>query len=119
MAGFGLFIGFGQAARGREVGASKIFGEAMAYYAGLKERGEIESYEVGILEAHGGELGGFILLRGDPERLARVRGSAEFQRITLRASAVVDDIGVISALLDSEAARYVGEANAITADLIG
>lgn len=119
MAGFGLFIGFGQPARGREVAASKVFGEAMAYFAGLKDRGEIESYEVGILEAHGGDLGGFILLRGDAERLARLRGSADFQRITLRASAVVDDVGVISALLDGEAARYVGDSNAVTADLTG
>jgi hypothetical protein len=117
MSGFGLFVGFGAPARGREVQASTVFGEVMAYYASLKASGEIESYEVAILESHGGELGGFILLRGDPERLARIRASAEFSRLIVRGGFAVDHVGVVSALLDAEAARFVGEANGLTADL--
>jgi len=35
--------------------------------------GEIESFEMVLLEPHGGELGGFILLRGDQDKLARIR----------------------------------------------
>ncbi len=117
MADFGLFLGFGNPARGREDQANKVFGEAMAYTGALQKSGEVESLEVAILEAHGGDLGGFILLRGDRERLARVRASAEFERLILRAGFVVDHIGVVSALLGSEAARFVGQANSITADL--
>lgn len=117
MADFGLFIGFGAPARGREVQASKVFGEAMAYYGALQQSGDIEKIEVAILEPHGGELGGFIMLRGEPERLGRVRASAEFQRLTIRGGFAVDDIGVVSALLDGEAARYVSQANDATADL--
>ena len=117
MAGFGLFVGFGAPARGREVQASTVFGEVMAYYASLKASAEIESYEVAILEPHGGELGGFILLRGDPERLARVRASAEFGRLITRGGFAVDHVGVVSALIDAEAARFVGESNGLTSDL--
>jgi len=89
----------------------------MAYYGELKAKGEIESFEVAILEAHGGDLGGFILLRGEREKLAAIRASATFERFSLRASFAVDHIGFASALLDSEAARFVGQANDITADL--
>lgn len=118
MADFGLFVGFGAPAPGREVQASKVFGEAMAYFGALRQSGEIESMQVALLEAHGGDLGGFILLRGDRERLARARASAEFERLILRAGFVVDHVGVVSALLDGEAARFVGQANTVTADLI-
>lgn len=117
MADFGLFLGFGTPRPGREVQASKVFGEVMAYYAGLKQNGEVENVEVAILEVHGGDLGGFILLRGSQEQLGRVRASAEFQRLLLRGGFAVERIGVVSALLDGEAARFVGEANSITADL--
>jgi len=117
MSDFGLLIGWGALARGREVQATTVFGEAMAYYGELKAKGEIESLEVAVLEAHGGDLGGFILLRGDRDKLAAIRSSAAFQRILLRATFVADTVGAASVLLDNEAARFVGEANGITADL--
>ena len=117
MADFGIFIGFGIPVPGREIAAAKVFGESVAYYEELKATGEIESYTVGILEPHGGELGGFIILRGEAEKLARLRGSPRFQRQSLRAGFTVQDIGVVSVLLDSEAARFITTANDITADL--
>lgn len=117
MADFGLFLGFGAPARGREVQARKVFGEASSYFGTLQKSGELESVEVVILEAHGGDLGGFFLLRGDRESLARVRASAEFERLRLRAAFVVEHFGTVSALLDSEAARFVGQADTVTADL--
>ena len=117
MADFGLFVGFGAPRTGREVQASKVFGEVMAYYTGLRQSGAVESFEVAILEVHGGDLSGFILLRGSQEQLGRVRSSAEFQRLVTRGGFAVENVGVISALLNSEAARFVGEANSITADL--
>lgn len=117
MADFGLFIGFGAPRAGREIQASKVFGEVMAYYMGLKQSGQLEDVQVAILELHGGDLGGFIMLRGDQEQLGRVRASAEFQRLIVRGGFAVENVGVVSARLDAEAARWVGEANNITADL--
>lgn len=117
MSDFGLFIGFGTPARGREIQAATVFGEAKAYYGELKAKGEIESIEVAILEAHGGDLGGFILLRGDRAKLGAIRASAAFERFSLRAAFAVEHLGFASALLDGEAARFVGQANGVTADL--
>jgi hypothetical protein len=117
MANFGLFFGFGIPARGRETQAAKVFGEVLAYWNERKAAGDIESIEVAILEPHGGDLGGFILIRGEPQKLAQLRGSEEASRYNLRAGYAVEGFGVISALLDDEAARFVATANDITADL--
>ena len=95
----GLFVGFGQPVRGRERQATKVFGETVEYYSRLQQQGEIESFEPVLLEAHGGELGGFFLLRGEQDKLARVRGSEEFARLTLRAQLIADNIGIVGAVL--------------------
>ena len=90
-----LFIGWHQAARGRENAAVQVFGEAIAYYSGLAEKGEIESLETFFLESHGGDLGGFFLLKGDAAKLAAVRTSDAFTRLSVQAGLVVDGFGVV------------------------
>ena len=90
-----LFIGWHQPSRGREGKAVEVFGEAVAYYTGLQGQGEIESFEVVFLEPHGGDLGGFFLLRGDAGKLAAVRTSDAFNRLNTRAALVVDGFGVV------------------------
>ncbi len=99
MADAGIFVGWSQAARGRERQALQVFNEAVEYYSELARSGEIEGFEPVVLEAHGGDLGGFFLLRDEAERLARVRASEEFQRLVQRAGLVVDHFGVVNALL--------------------
>jgi hypothetical protein len=84
----------------------------------LQAAGEIESFETVILTAHGGDLGGFFLLRGDAERLGRLSMSPEFIRLVQRANAVVDRLGIVPANLDAQAVRLVGESYQATADLI-
>jgi hypothetical protein len=99
MADSGLFIGFGAPVRGRERQAINVFNEAFEYYSRLRQEGEIDSFEPVLLEPHGGELGGFFLLRGDKDNLARVRGSEEFERLTARAQLIVENLGTVSAYL--------------------
>jgi hypothetical protein len=99
MADSGLFVGFGLPVRGREQQAIKVFNETFEYYSRLQQEGEIESFEPVLLEPHGGELGGFFLLRGDKDKLARIRNSEEFERITVRGQLIVEHLGIVSALL--------------------
>ncbi|HXC83429.1 MAG TPA: hypothetical protein VNV62_16405 [Trebonia sp.] len=99
MADSALFIGFGFPVRGRERQAVNVFNESFEYYTRLQQEGEIESFEPVLLEPHGGELGGFFLLRGDRDRLAVIRGSEEFERLMLRGNLIVDNLGVVSAFL--------------------
>lgn len=99
MADSGLFIGFGFPVRGRERQAIKVFNETFEYYSRLQQDGEIESFEPVLFEPHGGELGGFFLLRGDNDKLARIRASEEFERRTARGQLIVENLGVVSAFL--------------------
>jgi hypothetical protein len=99
MADSGLFIGFGVPVRGREQQAIAVFNEAFEYYSRLQQEGEIESFEAVLLEPHGGDIGGFFLLRGEQDKLAGIRGSEEFARQTARAQLIADNIGVVSAAL--------------------
>jgi hypothetical protein len=59
----------------------------------------LASYEALLVEPHGGDLAGCFILRGEPERLAQLRGSAAFQRLSLRAAFVVGHYRVVSAVL--------------------
>jgi hypothetical protein len=97
MADAGLFIGWGEVVRGRESEAVELFNETLGYYARLEEEGTIDSFEPVFLEPHGGDLNGFILIRGEAEKLAALRVSDEFTQFSLRATLVVNGFGVVGA----------------------
>ncbi len=118
MAEYGLFIGWGPTRTGKEIATVKVFEEAVAYWDRLKAAGEIESVEQVLLGAHGGDLSGFALLRGDPEKLGRLSMSPEFQRLTMRAEACLENIGVVHAFLDAGVVTMLGRWREAIADLI-
>jgi hypothetical protein len=94
-----LFIGWGEAVRGREQKSLEVFQEALEYWGRLQQQGEITSFEPVQLEPHGGDLSGFCLIKGDPEKLARIRGSAEFIALNGRGQMVVENFGVAGAFI--------------------
>jgi hypothetical protein len=108
MAQGALFVGWGPVpVRGREQKAVEVFNESMQYYAQLQQQGEIESFEPVLLEPHGGDLGGFILIKGDQDKLNHLRFSDEFRRMINRGAAVIDEIGVVSAYVGDELNRFM------------
>lgn len=108
-ADFGLFIGFGLVKSGKEQQALGVFMEAQQFNEKLKQRGDVESYETVLLELHGGDLGGFTLLRGTADKLNRLRyEDEEFQRLVSRASLVVDDFGVVGAAIGDRIRKQMG-----------
>jgi hypothetical protein len=118
VAEYGLFIGWGWPRAGKEAGAVKVFEEAVAYWNGLKTADEIESFEFVELNAHGGDLSGFALLRGDPEKLGRLSMAPEFQRLTMRAGVCLEGVGVVNAVVDAGMVRWMGAWKEAIADLI-
>jgi hypothetical protein len=107
MADAGLFIGWGEVVRGRETEAVEVFNETLAYYSRLQEEGTIENFEPVFLEPHGGDLSGFILIRGDAEKLASLRVSEEFTQIALRATMIVENFGIVGADLAERLQRQM------------
>jgi hypothetical protein len=110
MAEMGVFIGWGPPVHGREAKGLEVFNEAVEYWGGLQQQGEIESFEVALLYPHGGDLAGFALLRGSGESLDQIRASDDFNRLIARAGLFVENLGIVSAALgDSlgpQLARY-------------
>jgi hypothetical protein len=107
MAEAGLFIGWGQVVRGREERALRVFNESIEYWGGLQGDGKIESFEVALLEPHGGDLAGFALLRGSADQINELRSDTEFQRRTARADLIIDSQGVVGAVLGEGLQRTI------------
>ncbi|HET6449131.1 MAG TPA: hypothetical protein VFG31_08475 [Conexibacter sp.] len=97
MAGYALFIGWGNVVRGREELSLQVFQETVEYWTRAHDDGQIEGFEPYFLEPHGGGLTGFMLIHGERERLDQLRESDEFERIVMRADAVVEELGVVTA----------------------
>jgi hypothetical protein len=94
-----LFVGWGLTVRGREQKALEVFQEVLQYYGRLQQQGEIDSFEPVLLEPHGGDLAGFVLVKGNAEKLARLRGSDEFISLNTRGQLVVENLGVTGAFV--------------------
>lgn len=109
MANAALFIGWGTPVPGRERQALRVFNDSLQYYSRLQQQGHIESFEPVLLEQHGGDLGGFVLLRGNQEQLSSLRADAEFQHNTTRAGLVVENLGVVSGFLGENLNRIMGD----------
>ena len=108
MADWALFIGFGYPVRGREQRSAEVFNEAMSLWGDLQGRGELESFEAFFLDPHGGDLGGFMLLRGEREALMRIQAGDEFRRMVTRAQLIVENFGVVLAATGSEVEKLMG-----------
>ncbi len=97
MAAAALFIGFGQPARAREPQALDLLNEVLGLYSELAETGQIESFEPALLDPHGGDLNGFLLVRGSREQIDALRAREDFQRTVARAGLVLEGFGVVQA----------------------
>jgi hypothetical protein len=103
-----IFIGWSNPVRGREQASTGVFADAMDFWGRLKAAGEIESFEAVLLDYHGGDLGGFFLLRGEAEKLARVSASPEMRQMMLRANLIVDGLGAVGGVVGDAVSRQMG-----------
>jgi hypothetical protein len=99
MAEAGLFIGWGAVISGREKEALDAFRDVQGFWERMQQDGRIESFETVLLEPHGGDLEGFILVRGTREQVDAVRIDEEFQRRVVSGGMVLNRLGVVSATL--------------------
>lgn len=95
MANSVLFIGWNRSVEGREQQAMQLFQKVVEYYGGLQADGRIESFEPVMLAAHGGDLNGFFLLKGEVKKLDEVRRDDTFINITIEANYCLDGFGII------------------------
>lgn len=105
MANGALFLGFGLAYPGYQQKALKLFSLELERYTELQKQGIIESFETVFLDYHGGDLAGFILLRGDREKLNKLRMSPDWESAMQRAGVVLSHFGCVEAFIGEEGKR--------------
>lgn len=79
MANAAIMIGWQRAYVGREQTSMKGFGEFIGYLTGLQREKRIDNFEPVFLRPHGGDLNGFILIRGDAAKLAELRATEQWK----------------------------------------
>ena len=94
-----LFIGWNRPIVSREQEAMNLFGKSIAYYTKLQTDGRIESFEPVILDSHGGDLNGFIILKGDADKLADIRRDDAFRDLIIEAGYCLEGFGVIGGFI--------------------
>ena len=94
-----LVFFWGPPIRGREQKAIQVFNEVQQYYTRLKEQGEIESFEAVSLDHFGNDLNGFLIVRGDHDKLNRVRASKEGMALGQRSELICENFKVANAFI--------------------
>jgi len=112
-----MFIGWGEIFPGYREKALKVFSEALQFWGGLLKKGDIDSFDPVFLDYHGGDLTGFILVRGDREKLMKLRGSSDFERLNTRSALVVANFGVVDAFVGEEIQHRTSEFQKQLSDL--
>lgn len=102
MAKAALVGGWTDTKQGREKLAGELFGTTMAQFAARVEDGTFESFEPVILHRHGGDLNGFVIIRGDQEKLDAWQRTDEYLDWVTSSIHCLSGFGVIGA--------YVGDA---------
>ena len=108
MAEAALCTVWGQAVPGREKHAIEVFNDSMQYWGRLQQEGKIEGFDVAMLTPSGGEVTGFLLVRGTAEQLDSLRRTDEYQRVLGRVQLITDHLRVADAFVDEGLARLMG-----------
>ena len=109
MADRSLFISWTGIIPGRELEATKFFGETLAFYGKLVEEGRIESFEPMVLEGHGAGIQGFFVLRGSEEQIAALHKDHEFERYTVRGQLICFGLEITGGFIGEGLARVMTE----------
>jgi hypothetical protein len=108
MADRALFIGFGSPVRGREERAVEVFNEFAAMLDRLVNEGRIAGAEPCLLDPHGGDLDGFVMVRGTAEQCAALPNDEDFRAAMTDASLVVENLGAVQAVTGEGVDREMG-----------
>lgn len=80
---------------GREKLSAEHFAEFMQYLGGLQVQGAIQAFDPVFLDAHGGDLNGFFLIRGESSRLDGMLASNDWVTHVTRAALHLEGCGVV------------------------
>ena len=108
MRDFALFVGWGGTHPGRETVALEHEAEWQEILRRAKAEGEIEHFETVLLGPHGGELDGFTLVYGTPEKLFALQLREDVLALRTRAMLDHTKLSVIPAIVGEGVEKQYG-----------
>jgi hypothetical protein len=99
-----LFVSWGATVRGREERALEVFNETMGLYGRLQQEGQIEGFDVALMDPNG-TLDGYIQVRGSDEQLDALQRNEDWRRNMADAFLIVDDLRVTGGAINDGVAR--------------
>ena len=90
-----IFFGWNRPIPGRERLSAEHFQEFVQYLGGLQQKGTIQSFDVVFLDAHGGDMNGFFLIRGESGKLGELVASADWVTHMTRAMLHLEGSGAV------------------------
>lgn len=100
-----IVFGWNRSIPGREKLSAAHFTEFVNYLGALRSAGAIESFDIVLLDSHGGDLNGFFLLKGDGEKLRGLVSTRDWLSHMARASLHLDRAGAIHGVTGDEIAK--------------
>ena len=102
MADKALFLGWNRPVIGREKEAAALFAKTLEYYGELQSKGTIESFEPVIMSRHGGDLNGFVLVRGETDKLNALKEDSQFLDLVIETGHVCEGFGIVDCYLGAK-----------------
>ena len=97
-----ILFGWNRSIPGREKVSAGHFDEFVKYLGGLQQKGAIQAFDIMLLDAHGGDLNGFFLIRGECAKLDTLVSTTEWITHITRASLHLEGSGVIRGVTGDE-----------------
>ena len=90
-----VFFGWNRPVAGRESVSQQHFEEFVKYLGGLQHKGAIQAFDIVLLDAHGGDLNGFFLIRAESANLDALVSTAEWVTHMTRAGLHLEGSGAV------------------------
>lgn len=108
-----IFIGWNRSVPGREQMSAGHFGEMLSFLGGLQQEGLIHSFEPVLLTAHGGDLNGFMLIRGERAQLSSLAERDDWEMHLTRAGMHLENLGVIAGVSGETTMEWIARWNSL------
>ena len=90
-----ILFGWNRSIPGREKVSAQHFDEFMKYLGGLQQKGTIQTFDAVFLDAHGGDLNGFFLIKGESGKLDALVSTSDWITHMTRAILHLEGAGFI------------------------
>lgn len=104
MANSGLIVGWSRARSGHEGHTVAKFSEYIGFLTVQVMEKKIESFEPVLSRPHGGDLNGFILIRGERDKLDALKGTDQWKDWEVWGAYHLESFGIVECFLGAEVA---------------